>query len=795
MQVTKRDGSLESADKKKIFRCVERAAKGLADVDAHRVTDEAYAQLHDGIGTAEIDRATVLSARARIVEEPNYSYLAARLLLHGLYREAFGKRVDHRSLTRDYREAFLANLKTLVEAGQLNPDLLRKFNLARLANALCPERDLGFKYLGLQTLYDRYFLHLEGRRLETPQAWWLRVAMGLSLGEDDSTAAALEAYEVFSTFRSSPATPTLLNSGTIRPQLSSCFLSTMEDSIDGIYGTLHGQARLSKHGGGLGVDVTPLRGLGARIGRRGTSGGIVPWARQYNDLVVAVNQEGVRKGAAALYLEPWHVDYPDFLELLKNTGDERRRCHDLHTASWIPDEFMRRVKDNQDWYFFSPDDCPDLHDAFGEEFTRLYRGYVKLARRGEIKNFRVQKAKDAWRKMLTALRETGHPWMTFKDPSNIRYPNGHKGVVHSSNLCTEIMLHTLATRWREQEAEQVGETAVCNLHSVNVASHADDQGSIDWSRLADTVKKDVRYLDNAIPQGYLPTKEARQSNLMHRPVGLGLMGWTDLLHKKKIVQGSAEDVLLSGEVMEFISWHAILASAKLARERGTYPSYQGSLWSKGKLPVDTWADLMEYRTGARPADPSRMDWRPVREAVAEHGMRNSLVMAIAPTVTISSIAGCSPSVDPGYSVLYVNSTLSGEFAVVNESFVAELKTRGLWGPEAVEQLQQADGDVKKMFLPPDLQERFQTAFDVDQKGLIRAAAARQVWIDQGHSLNLFYAGDSMKGMSDLYFFAWEMGLKSTYYLHTKAASRVEKAAVEAVPGKTCVIGEACEACQ
>lgn len=758
-------------------------------MDPHLLTEEAYVQLYDGISTQEIDKATVLAARSRIAYEPNYQYAGARLLLYSLYREVFQKRVDGRTLHKDYRESFLGGIQDLVQAGKLNGDLLTKFDLEALSEALRPERDFQFKYLGAQTLYDRYLLRLN-HVVETPQAFWMRVAMGLCLNESDPTEMTIQAYEQFSTFKSCPATPTLFNSGTPLSQLSSCFLSTLSDSIDGIYGMLHSQARLSKYAGGLGIDITPLRGSGAKIkGTAGKSNGIVPWAKQINDLCLGVNQGGRRPGAAAIYLEPWHIDLLDFLDLKRNTGDDRRRCHDLHTALWMPDLFFKQLEYDGDWYFFSPDECPDLHDKFGEEFEKAYWGYVEKAQAGQIKITDRMKAKDVWKKILAALKETGHPWITFKDPANVRYSDGHYGAVHSSNLCTEIIRHSVPDLYEEQEVKEWGETAVCNLQSINLAAHQHLDGTINWGELEKTVKRAIRLLDNVIDLNYYPIKSARNSNLRYRPIGLGLMGWMDFLHRAKVVPDSDEAIRLAGEIQEYISYWAIEASIELAQERGPYEKYEGSSWSQGKLPMDTYDDLMFHRGDPRRAH-TKLDWGRLRYALYENGIRNGNLMAIAPTVTISSIVGASPSIDPNYSALYVNSTLSGEFTMINEWLIQELKERGLWSEDTARELQRCDGDVLQMVLPADLQERFRTAFDLDQMKLIEATAQRQIWIDQGQSHNLFYKGNSMREMSDFYLKAWRDGLKTTYYLHTRAASRVEKSVKE-----ECRLGEACESCQ
>lgn len=801
LQVRKRDGILEVYDRAKIRRCVERAAHGLNDVSVSEITSEAAAQLYDGITTNDIDRATILAARARIVREPNYSLVAARLLLNSLYKEVFDQHVDGRTLDRQYREAFVRNIGALVDCGRLDASIVSNYDLDRLAEALHPERDLDFKYLGLQTLYDRYLLHKQKRRLETPQALWMRVAMGLCFQEQNPTDRAIAAYEMFSQFLYCPGTPTLFNSCTIHSQLSSCYLSTMDDSIDGIFGAMHNQARLSKYAGGLGVDFTPLRGMNSHIqGTNGESQGVVPWLKIFNDTLVAVNQGGKRKGAGCAYMEPWHSDTHDFLELRKNTGDDRRRCHDMNTAAWIPDLFLERVQQDGDWCLFSPSDCPDLHETYGKPFQKVYEEMESKAASGELTNVQKLKAKDLWKKLLTSIYETGHPWITFKDPSNLRYPNQHVGVVHSSNLCTEILLHTQPTLYdQDGHVSKLGETAVCNLGSVNLSAHVNASGGIDWNKLEETVHLAVRLLDNVIDINFYPTPEARNSNTKHRPVGLGTMGWHDVLHQLEVPFDSAEHAQLSGRVQEFISYQAIIASASLAGERGPYSTYEGSTWSRGLLPLDTYRELMKIRPHAPlPVESWPTLAEQARDCVADLGMRNSNVMAIAPTATISFIVGCSQSIEPDYSVLYTYSTLSGEFTMVNEHFVKRMKSLGKWNPEFVNKLIAADGDVSQLDLTPTTTEEFKTCFDVDYRRLIDAAATRQIWIDQGQSLNLYCQGRSLKQLNDMYLYAWESGLKTTYYLRTKAASKIEKSYSQEpeTPVAQCRIDNPnCESCQ
>ena len=811
IKIKKRNGRLENVCLDKINECVERACGELEDVSVSEVVLDASLQLYNKIPTSEINKALILSARSKIEKEPNYAYVAARMLLNNLYKEVFGEDVGSESFEEQYKKAFVKNIKKLVKEERLS-DRLLSYDLEYLADKMVPSRDKLFKYLGIQTLYDRYFIHLNEQRMETPQAFYMRVAMGLCLAEDNKEDKALEIYNMMSEFRYSPSTPTLFNSGTRRSQLSSCYLSTVGDSLDGIFGTLHGQSRLSKYAGGLGVDWSSVRATGGYIkGTNGKSTGLVPWLKIFNDLLVAVNQGGKRKGAGCAYIEPWHLDIEDFLDLRKNTGDDRRRCHDMNTALWIPDDFMSAISKNQDWYLFDPSECPELHDTYGKEFTKMYKKYKKAADSGELKNYRTINSKDLWKKILTALYETGHPWITFKDPSNIRYSNKHEGVVHSSNLCTEILLHTKATEYDEGEIIEVGETAVCNLASINLSSHLKVR-TIDWKKLQKTIEVAVRGLDNVINLNFYPTKEAKKANLKHRPVGLGIMGTHDVLHKLGIPYNSQDAVVLCGKIQEFISLHAIKTSALLAKEKGSYPSFEGSLWSQDKFPIDTYCELMNQRYNHKPENVYKREdfesfedeWDEVRELVRRYGIRNSNVMAIAPTATISYIQGCSQSIEPDYSILYVYSTLSGEFTMVNEHFVAMAKKKGIWCQELVDALKTADGDVMAVDLDEDIQREFMTAFDIEPEILIKAAAERQKWIDMGQSLNLYNKHDSLKFLNDLYFCAWENGLKTTYYLRGKAATRVEKSTVsfksaeepEVEEIKACsVLDPGCESCQ
>ncbi len=748
---------------------IHEACAGQEDrVSPKAIAEEVLAGLPAGAAVADLERSIVLAARTRIEIDPAYSFVAARALLRGIYAEALGRRVGIEEAREAYPAAFAEYVRQGVELGLLAPDLLG-FDLARLGAALAPERDLSFQYLGLQTLYDRYLIHHGGRRLELPQMLWMRVAMGLALGEDAREERAIAFYHLISSFRFCPSTPTLFNAGTRFPQLSSCFLSTVPDDLADIFKTVRDNALLSKWSGGIGNDWTPVRALGSHIrGTNGQSQGIVPFLKVANDTAVAVNQGGKRKGAVCAYLEAWHLDVEEFLDLRKNTGDDRRRTHDMHTALWLPDLFLQRVEADGEWTLFSPSDAPDLHDAYGRDFAVRYAGYEAAFERGEIANARRVRAVDLWRQMLTALFETGHPWLTFKDAANVRSPQDHAGVVHNSNLCTEILLNT----GRD-------EVAVCNLGSVNLAAHV-GPGGLDRERLRETVSLAMRMLDNVIDLNHYPIPEARNANLRHRPVGLGVMGFQDALWQLGLGYASEEAVAFADESMEAVSYEAILASTELARERGAYPSFPGSKWDRGLLPIDTLALLAEER-GERLAVDSgaRLDWEPVRAAIRAHGMRNSNTMAIAPTATIANIVGVGQSIEPLYTNLYVKSNLSGEFTVVNERLVRDLAERGLWDAEMLDALKYEDGSVQRIARVPDeLKARYPTAFEVDPSWLVACAARRQKWIDMGQSLNLYVEEPSGRKLSDLYLSAWRQGLKTTYYLRTRGATQAEKSTLD-----------------
>ena len=778
VHVTAADGTKARLDTARLDAVIAEACDGLDGVSAAAIVTETHRNLYDGISIDELALAPILAARTLIETEPNYAKASARLLLDKLRREAlthvFGCPTEstQAEMQTGYADYFHAYIKTGVAAELLDPEFCR-FDLSRLAAALKPERDLQFDYLGFQTLYDRYFLHVRGTRIELPQAFFMRVAMGLALREIDREGKAIEFYDLLSSFAFMASTPTLFNAGTLRPQLSSCFLTTVPDDLDGIFKSVKDNALLAKYSGGLGNDWTRVRGLGAHIkGTNGESQGIVPFLKVANDTAIAVNQGGKRKGAVCAYLETWHIDVEEFLDLRKNTGDDRRRTHDMNTSNWVPDLFMARVEADATWTLFSPDEAPDLHDLYGPAFKAAYEAYEAKAARGEMKVYKQVLAADLWRRMRPMLFETGHPWVTFKDPCNIRSPQRHAGVVHSSNLCTEITLNT-----------SNDEVAVCNLGSVNLAAHVAPEG-LDHAKLARTVGTAMRMLDNVIDINFYTIPEARRSNLRHRPVGLGLMGFQDALQTLRLPYASEEAVRFADDSMEAISFHAISASADLAAERGRYPSYDGSLWSKGILPIDSIELLADARGGLDLDRSLRLDWDSLRARVKAVGMRNSNTMAIAPTATISNICGVSQSIEPAYQNLYVKSNMSGDFTVVNASLVRDLKARGLWDEVMVSDLKYFDGVVGQIDrIPDDLKALYATAFEIDSAWLIEAAARRQKWIDQAQSLNLYIANPSGKKLDALYRLAWQRGLKTTYYLRSRSATHVEKSTLKGTDGK------------
>jgi ribonucleoside-diphosphate reductase alpha chain len=752
-------------------RITAEVCQGFADcLDQQQFLADVRANISEGLSEAETWQALILAARSRMEMEPAYTFVAARSLLLTLYREVLGQEIhsglkETAALSVNYFPTYITRG---IEAGLLDERLLA-FDLPTLAKALQPARDLLFTYPGLQTLADRYLLQHGKHHFELPQLLWMRVSMGLALNESNKEQSAIEFYELISQFLFTPATPTLFNAGTRHPQLSSCYLTTVEDDLAHIFKCIQDNALLSKWAGGLGNDWSGIRALGAHIqGTNGNSQGVIPFLKVANDTAVAVNQGGKRKGAVCAYLENWHLDIEDFLDLRRNTGDERRRTHDLHTACWISDEFMRRVQQGEDWTLFSPDEVPDLHDLYGQAFAQRYRIYEEMADAGKIRQFKRLPALDLWRKMLTRLFETGHPWLTWKDPANIRSTQDHAGIIHSSNLCTEILLNTSAD-----------ETAVCNLGSLNLPAHL-AHGQLDEARLQASIRTAVRMLDNVIDINYYPTGEAHQANTRHRPIGLGIMGFQDALFQLGISYASEAAVEFSDRSMEAIAYYAILASSELAAERGPYPSYVGSKWQRGLLPLESIELLEAERGEAVEMDrTSTRDWQSARTAIQQHGMRNSNVLAIAPTATISTIAGVSQSIEPTYKNLYAKSNLSGDFTALNAFLVNDLKAAGLWNVEMLEALKYYDGSLQELpMLPDDLKQRYLTAFEIEPSWLIECASRRQKWLDMGQSLNLYLAEPGGKKLHDLYLRAWKKGLKTTYYLRTLAATQVEKSTVD-----------------
>jgi ribonucleoside-diphosphate reductase alpha chain len=794
------NGARQPLDVAKLTERVAESCRGLGDeVSPERIVAQAVRDCYDGISLDEVRRALILSARSLIEREPRYNYAAARLLLVSIRAEVLGESTGHAGMPTDYAAYFPDYIKRGIDAGLLDRRLAQ-FDLARLGRALAAERDLNFGYLGLQTLYDRYFLHIEERRIELPQIFFMRVAMGLTLNEIDREARAIEFYDVLSRFDFMSSTPTLFNSGTVHAQLSSCYLSTVGDDLDAIFQAIKENALLQKYAGGIGNDWTPVRALGARIkGTHGKSQGVIPFLKVANDTAVAVNQGGKRKGAVCGYLETWHLDIEEFLDLRKNTGDDRRRTPDMNTAHWIPDLFMQRVVENGEWTLFSPSDVPDLHDKYGRDFAEAYREYERRADLGEIELWKRVPALQLWRKMLSMLFETGHPWITFKDACNLRSPQQHVGVVHSSNLCTEITLNTSAA-----------EIAVCNLGSVNLFAHLREENGewgLDRAKLEATVTTAMRMLDNVIDLNFYAVGSARNSNLRHRPVGLGIMGFQDCLHALAVPYASTEAVEFADRTMEAVCYYAYSASSRLAEERGPYSSFKGSLWGRGILPPDTLDLLQEARGGQVEVDRgSTLDWEALRSRIRQYGMRNSNCVAVAPTATIANIVGVSASIEPEYRNLYVKSNLSGEFTVVNEALVEALKAQGLWDEVMAADLKYYDGSLAQIDrVPADLKALYATAFEIDPVWLVEAAARRQKWIDQAQSLNLYFAVPSGKKLHDTYLLAWRLGLKTTYYLRSLGATSAEKStgsgaelnAVPSIPApRQCSIDDpGCEACQ
>ena len=775
INITKSDGTVVPLDVEKVAGLINDACENLDEVSINEVLDEALKNLYDGVSIADMRTSLVMSARTKVEKEPNYSYVTARILMDQIRSEALNflnitEESTYQEMEKYYPEAFKAYIDKGIELDILNPEL-KTFDLDKLSQAIDHTRDNQFTYLGLQTLYDRYFIHCDDVRYELPQVFFMRVSMGLALEEENREDRAIEFYRLLSSFDYMSSTPTLFNSGTKRPQLSSCYLTTIPDDLDGIFSAMKDNALLSKWAGGLGNDWTPVRAMNSYIkGTNGKSQGVVPFLKVANDTAVAVNQGGKRKGAMCGYLETWHLDIEEFLELRKNTGDERRRTHDMNTANWVPDLFMKRVEQDENWTLFSPGEAPELHDLVGKAFEEKYEEYEDKAKKGEMNQFKSIPAKELWRKMLTMLFETGHPWITFKDSCNLRSPQQHSGVVHSSNLCTEITLNTSADK----------EIAVCNLGSVNLANHMKD-GSLDEEKVKQTVSTAIRMLDNVININYYSVDTAKNSNFKHRPIGLGLMGFQDALYLQDIPYCSDEAVEFADRSMELISYSAIYASTELAKERGAYESFEGSLWSKGILPKDS-IDILSENRGSEYLNVDRsetLDWETLRKKVIKDGMRNSNVMAIAPTATISNITGVTQSIEPTYQNLYVKSNLSGEFTIVNPHLVRKLKELDLWDDVMINDLKYFEGSLSEISrIPDDVKKLFSTAFEVEPKYIVESASRRQKWIDQAQSLNLYIGNADGKKLDITYRMAWYSGLKTTYYLRSIAATSTEKSTVQ-----------------
>ena len=806
-------GTVASLDAHNLQERIRESCDGLDNVDAARLFELALSEMHDGISESEVYKALYMAARSLIEREPQYSYVSARLLLDCLRLEVFGRAVRQTQMAQLYADHLTNMIRQGVAADLLNPHLLERFDLSKLGATLRPERDLQFGYLGLQTLYDRYFLHINKHRIEMPQSFFMRVAMGLAIEESTPTERAIEFYELLSSFRFMSSTPTLFNSGTTHSQLSSCYLTTVADDLAAIFTAYQENALLAKYAGGLGNDWTSVRAMGSHIkGTNGKSQGVVPFLKIVNDTAVAVNQGGKRKGAVCAYLETWHMDIEEFLKLRKNTGDERRRAHDMNTANWVPDLFMKRVLANADWTLFSPEEVPDLHDLYGGAFERAYTQYEAKAKAGDLSHYKIISAVGLWRKMLTMLFETGHPWITYKDACNARSPQQHIGVVHSSNLCTEITLNT------NQE-----EIAVCNLGSVNLLAHIQN-GVLDEDKLADTIKTAMRMLDNVIDINYYAVDKAKRSNERHRPVGLGIMGFQDCLYEMGVAYNSSAAIEFADSAMETVCYHAYWNSTELACERGAYFSFKGSLWHRGIMPQDTLRLLARERGDAVDGSgdlsidggdslngeflqidlTKRRDWNALRARIKQYGMRNSNCVAIAPTATIANIVGVTASIEPTYQHIFVKSNLSGDFTVANRYLVDELKSLNIWDDVMLADIKYFNGRLDKIDrIPPEVRAKYPTAFEIDPMWLIECAARRQKWIDQAQSLNLYIDTPSGKALDEMYKLAWLRGLKTTYYLRSMGATSTEKyttktGALNSVPanGDTCVIEDVgCESCQ
>ncbi len=774
INITKKDGSKVPLDINRLASLIEDSCDQLEDVSAKEVLEEALRNLYDGVSISDMRSSLIMSARTKVEKEPNYSFVTARILMDQIRSEALNflgvaEESSYNEMEKYYPQALVAYIDKGIELDILDPEL-KTFDLAKLGAAIDHTKDNQFTYLGLQTLYDRYFIHSNNIRYELPQVFFMRVSMGLAIEEENREERAIEFYNLLSSFDYMSSTPTLFNSGTKRPQLSSCYLTTVPDNLDGIFEAIKDDANLSKWAGGLGNDWTPVRAMNSYIkGTNGKSQGVVPFLKVANDTAVAVNQGGKRKGAMCAYLETWHLDIEEFLELRKNTGDDRRRTHDMNTANWVPDLFMKRVEQDSHWTLFSPNETPELHDLTGKAFEEKYEEYEQKAEKGEMDQFKKIPAKEIWRKMLTMLFETGHPWITFKDSCNLRSPQQHVGVVHSSNLCTEITLNTSAGK----------EIAVCNLGSINLAQHMKD-GKLDDDKVKQTVSTAIRMLDNVININYYSVDTAKDSNLKHRPIGLGLMGFQDALYMQDIPYCSEDAVTFADRSMELISYYAIHASTELAKERGAYESYEGSLWSQGILPKDSIKILRENRGSEfiQVNEDETLDWETLRKKVLKDGMRNSNVMAIAPTATISNITGVTQSIEPTYQNLYVKSNLSGEFTIVNPHLVWKLKELNLWDDVMINDLKYFEGSLSTISrIPDEIKKLFSTAFEVEPRYIVESASRRQKWIDQAQSLNLYINNADGKKLDITYRMAWYSGLKTTYYLRSLAATTTEKSTV------------------
>lgn len=815
--VKKRNGQLEPLDVNKINKVVERCCKDLEGVSVSEIVLDAHVQLYNKVLTSDIDKALILSAAQKIEKEPNYSYAASRLLLNSIYKEVFKEGNDDDLYLLLYRKAFIKNIKYLVKKGRLSSQLLN-FNLQQLSEVLQPSRDLQFKYHSLQNLYDRYFIKLDGKVWETPQAFYMRVAMGLALAEEKEKQqeVAINLYHLYSNQLVSPSTPTLFNSGTPSNQLASCFLTTFEDSLDGIFDGLWQEARKSKYAGGLGMHISSWRSSQGIINSSGgKSSGPIPFLKIYNDMLIAVNQSGRRPGAGCAVMENWHLDVEEFIDLRKNTGEERRRTHDLNTALWVSDLFMQRVEEDGDWYLFCPKECGDLVSLYGEEFTKRYQEYEYAAENKLLKIYKKIKAKDLWKKMLASLFSTSHPWIGFKDTANKRNSQPQVGPIYGSNLCTEIYLPTIPSQYENGVKTKVGESAVCVLHSINIARHLNEKNKIQWDTLRESIHLALRALDNATTLNFYPTEESR-AHLKHRPVGLGLMGMADVYYRLDIRQDSDEGVAVAHKIQEFILYCALEASTKLARERGKYESFEGSLWDQGILPQDTFKPQIKIKGEKLDLSHTKfneyskpLNWDFIRARIKEDGLRMSHHLAIAPTASISYQHGVEQSIEPNFAVLFVYENISGNFYIINEHFVRDMKKEGIWSEEFAAAVKAVDGDVSRLNIPEKYKLKYATAFNRDQFKLIEATALRQKFVDQGISFNLYNKGTSLKFLNDIYFHTWKCGLKHNYYLRNLAATTVQKSTVETTSivsnnkeqqPSLCSLeakarGEICESCQ